>query len=50
MIGGEEVVLLKSSHSKLSWEKLVNDLENRTNRSWEGDSSEEKITDIPSLG
>lgn len=50
MNGGEEVVLLKSSHSKLSWEKLVNDLENRTNRSWEGDSSEEKITDFPSLG
>lgn len=50
MIGGEEVILLQSSHSKLSWEKLVNDLENRTNRSWEEDCTEEKITDFPSLG
>lgn len=50
MSGGVEIYLPKSNHSQISWKKLISDLENRTNRSWEEDCTEEKITDFPSLG
>lgn len=49
-VAGGIFTFCQENYSDLAWGKLRSDLERRTNRPWEKDCPEEKVTDFPSLG